>query len=262
MSLLTCIFYSSTITTSNNSLKKIIPTALARLRAATIPPDLRKEIITHSRQRERQLGIISKPAAPALQSKLKDFYTFLKTPLELQVPLYICNSFTSDHLLGNASAFAMAHAIFMNKNKLDTTFGIIQCRLGHEATHIHHQDPSIGYIFNKAVGFKSTPPDNAIRTLIYNIIGTNDICLRTLGGHHARHAESEADRKGHTATQCFLCIEEHAQRRDEIFLEDFEEIYKNNGYLNGDELRKIALLLQQKNSICDHHKKTLIKTSS
>ncbi len=155
-------------------------------------------------------------------------------------------------------AVAESDAIYVNEEKLDKRiYGAVSCALHHEAVHVKYHDKMADSLLELimltcgTIGvFFVLKSFNVVawrKTLsLMTALGLN---LCTSNGYH-HFMERRADIEGHYATQCALCVREHAQVRKELFEVENSPL-KDNGYLWACDLEKIAQDLGDKK--CAYH---------
>lgn len=207
-----------------------------------------------------QSGLDNGPATPHYQALGKEAQSAVGIPEEYQVPIKRISP--NNPLAQIVAGIAFPHAIYVNEEKLnEQTYGVQCCALYHEAVHKKYNDSTADNIlectfFGTTYGAhkilrKLTPKLPTIIRMLSaggsGILATYMICTKY---HH--YMERRADIEGCYATQCATSVEEAAVHRRKIFEEE-NHSFKNNGYLQADEMEMIAQDLQKKNMICTHH---------
>lgn len=203
-----------------------------------------------------------KPASPHYQTLGKEAQCAVGIPEEYQVPM-LCMSSTNP-LAAIVGAITFPHAIYVNEEKLDLqTYGVQRCSIFHEAIHKKYNDISMDSILEWPALFGTGYATHKLLQRIApaatpQVIHGMLVCVASFYAayktsqkyHH--YMERRADIEGYYATQCATCVHEAAIYRRKRFEEE-NHPFKNNGYLQANELESIALDLQRENKVCIYH---------
>jgi hypothetical protein len=215
---------------------------------------------------QKIMGLGDEMASPLYQELGQEAQHALEISPERHVPI---KQIPSTSIMANyVGAVAEPDAIYVNEEKLNQrTYGMQRCAMFHEAVHKKYNDPSadtiielvalVGGLFAayKLIGYVKPAGQykmlHGICTLIAGISTAN-----IASAQYHQFIEKRADTEGHYATQCYLCVQESAARR-QITFEQENNPLKNNGYLWATDLEKIAHNLETENKICAYHQKNL-----
>lgn len=164
-----------------------------------------------------------------------------------------------------AAAIAEPDAIFLNEEKLQTrSFGAQRSAIYHEAVHRKYMDETnkeiiswgsligSGLLAHKTI--KSIKSPGKFKILHGVGVATAGLfASSTMSIQYGHYCEKRADTEGHYATNCFKCVGEHVDVRNQLFNE--KHVLRDNGYLSGDKLALIVHDLKQQNAVCESHKK-------
>lgn len=196
-------------------------------------------------------------ALPEYQSLVKEAQKRLGITQGKALPV---RKLSSVYSIMRIAAIASPTGIYVNEslsNLSNIPYGQKRCSLYHEVIHEKYHDASMALLVNiiaLVVIFRAT--DYALEPLSKSSLNQCLKIIISLGGvgylskKLIQFVESRADLEGHYATDCAICVKEHAQQRNCMFLTGDHPL-QDRGYLSGSELNKIADDLGDKR--CDYH---------
>jgi len=204
----------------------------------------------------------AEPASPLFQEMGKDAQITLGISEDCHVPIYKMT--LNLELFKEVGAFALPGFIIVNENRLNrASYGAQRAALFHEAVHIKYADSTASEFFVTfflALGVAGS--NKIIRD--YNLFQTSLLArvatpfavgmtsLILSGKFYGHYRERRADIEGCYATQCYVCVKEHAEHRRKIFEQEKNSL-RHNGYLWAEDLLVIADELKRENRVCIYH---------
>jgi len=209
-----------------------------------------------------QSGLDNGPATPHYQALGKEAQSTVGIPAEYQVPIKKMSP--NNPIAQIAAGLTFPHAIYINEEKLDEqSYGVQRCAMYHEAIHKKYNDISFdniiewpilfgtGYATHKILQIiKPRITPNFIHGILVVASAFTSMYKTSLAYHH--YMERRADVEGCYATQCATCVQEAATHRRKRFEEE-NHPFKDNGYLQANEMEMIAHDLKEENKLCAYH---------
>ncbi len=204
----------------------------------------------------------NEPAAVEYQEMGKEAQDALGIPQDMQVPIKkIAPTSPIAQIVG---ALAQQDAIYVSEVKLNNrSYGARRCALFHEAVHKKYADSASHAVVELgAYGSCSLAAYTLIKLLapkgvsklVYGGAFVGSLVVASLiDKAYGHYYERRADIEGHYATQCFSCVQEHADCRRQLFDVENNSL-KNNGYLGAGDLEKIAQALKMQGKVCKYHR--------
>jgi len=207
-------------------------------------------------------GLDNGPATPYYQALGKEALSAVGIPEEYHVPIKKMSP--TNPLAQIVAGFTVPSAIYVNEKKLnEQSYGVQRCAVYHEAIHKKYNDISFdnivewpillgaGYATHKLLQIiKPRITPDIIHGII--VVASALTIVTKTGQEYHLYIEQRADIEGCYATQCAACVQEAATHRHKRFEEE-NHPFKNNGYLQADEMEIIARDLRKENKICAYH---------